>query len=104
MSNELKKSYPENIVVSELKAELPVQELLNNTALRLIQTKDVQIKVQSHAKNIIETGINGIISLEMELHSKWGLDGSTGQSRYKLKFENQNTSVESILTSTLVPI
>lgn len=88
-----RKCYPENIEVSETIAEVKLDSLLRHTAERLCQ---VQIEV-----------LNRLIPRQLkDLHlvSKWGMDGSSGQSLYKQRFDNPNVDDSSIFFTSLVPI
>lgn len=90
-----KKCYPNDIVVNEIQAEVPLQELLNHTCQRLLE---VQSEVLTH----IDLSNNNI--LKLTLFCKWGFDGSSGQSEYKQRFNNESNSDSSIFFTSIVPI
>lgn len=72
-----KQCYPNNVIITECSAEIPLQDLLNHTAQRILQIPSV------HCMNInIE---------KCELLSKWGCDGSNGQSQYRINFDSSTT-------------
>jgi len=72
--------YPKNIMVSELGASVPLQDLLNHTLLRLCETID------------FDENINyGELYTQFKFICKWGCDGSSGHSEYHQKFKNTIT-------------
>lgn len=85
------------MMVNDVSAALPLQELLNHTASRLLllQTEVLQA-VQSIHKN----------ALNLKLQIKWGVDGSSDHARYNQKFENENTenSDANLFATTMVPL
>lgn len=68
-----KECYPDGIVVSETGCYVPLQNLLNHTSGRILKVVSEILAIE------IEAG-------EYELISKWGIDGSSDQSKYRQKF------------------
>lgn len=72
------KCYPTNIEVNEYSAKIPLQDLINHTTKRLLEsinyfgTKDFEDFTQ------------------FDLHFKWGCDGSSGHSEYHQKYYNKS--------------
>lgn len=90
------KCYPENssIEISSSGAKVGLQSLLNHTIERLCETDEV--------KNNIES-----TDTELELISKYGMDGSSGQSQYKQIFRNENGEIQSdasVMMTSIVPL
>ncbi|CAH0546704.1 unnamed protein product [Brassicogethes aeneus] len=90
-----KKCYPKNISISEVKAEFPLQDLLDHTISRIFE---VQEDVFNTYSENVQSNSN------LTLISKWGCDGSSGMSEYKQKFEDDGNSDASIFLASLVPI
>lgn len=90
-----RRCYPQksDIIVNSTFAEVKLQSLLNHTIQRLF---DVQ-------KEVLET-LTPEQLCHLRLISKWGFDGSSGQSLYKQKFESANDNDASIFFTSLVPI
>lgn len=78
-----KQCYPENIIITENSAEIPLQDLLNHTVERLF-------------KMLTLNNINGIMG-EYELLCKWGCDGSSGQAQYRINFSTSQSVTDSDL-------
>ena len=91
------KYYPNNISVTEDSAKVPLQSLLDHTALRIIQEQKEKIT------ETIEK-LEGDEQLNCELMCKWGFDGSSGQSEYKQKSTTCTLDDSSIFCTTLVPL
>lgn len=81
------------ISVSETTAEVKLQALLDHTANQLVVLQDEVLITISDAE-----------LMDLELISKWGFDGSSGQSNYKQCTENKNFDDSSIFITSLVPI
>lgn len=81
-----KLTYPKNIKAEERICQVPLQDLLNHTATRILQT--------------IKDSVEG----KFALICKWGFDGSSGQSQYKQSWEEEGSSDESVFLSSLVPL
>lgn len=82
--------YPpkEAITVTDLKAKVSLQALLDITAARIIKSLSQDIKGKS-----------------MTLISKWGFDGASSQSTYKQNIEGEESGDdEAIFMTTLVPL
>ena len=91
--NELREAkrqcYPGNITVTEDSARVPLQDLLDHTALRIIQQeKDAVTELVENLPPNKE--------LSCKLLCKWGFDGSSGQSEYKQQFSSTEKSDESL--------
>lgn len=84
--------YPpkEFITLSELGAEVELQQLLNHTIDRLIQTCDRNLSQEP----------------KLQATYKWGMDGASGQSLYKQIFNNNsdNCSDASVFMISLLPL
>lgn len=88
-----KKCYPEGIMCTEIKAEVSLQNLLNHTAERLLLSlKEVILHLHPNQRQ------------DLCLISKWGCDGSGSHSQYKQKFQDQESSDEHMMVTTIVPI
>lgn len=89
-----KECYPDpgSIIVTETKAEVRLQSILDITAVRLSMfLTEVLISLPSSKLD------------SFELISKWGCDGSK-QCQYKQKFESESASDSNIFQSSFVPI
>lgn len=75
----------ELVIITETRAEIQLQILLDKTAQWLISAQ----------REVIDTCSSGG-DLSFTLVSKWGCDGSSGHSTYKLKFTNIDTITRSI--------
>nr|CAI5858140.1 unnamed protein product [Callosobruchus analis] len=86
--------YPDelSIRVTEICAEVKLQDLLNHTCLRLF----------IYLEPVIETATQEEKS-DLEIFVKWGSDGSQ-QSQFKVKFENAADTDSNIFQSSLVPL
>lgn len=86
--------YPpeEHIVVTETRAEINIQALLNKTVQRLIEAQSEVIN------SVLPTNSS------FTLVSKWGGDGSSGHSTYKQRFENDEDTDEFLFVFSLVPL
>lgn len=84
--------YPESIKVTETCAEVPLQSLMDHSAIRLCK----------YLNEVLEQMLE--VELEnLELYSKWGCDESE-QTEYKQKFKNEDDSDSHIFQSSLVPL
>lgn len=97
--NAKKKCYPEesDISVSECHAEVKLQSLLNHTVERILSIVDVNV-----IKSLSSIEVNSF-----HLICKWGCDGTSGQSKFKQSFKDNDDgqkSDESIFFTSLVPI
>lgn len=83
------------IYISEVKAEIDLQALLNHTAQRLCLVQE----------QVLEQWLSSSEVSELTLVSKWGCDGSSGHSRYKQKFNDfLEADDEYLFTFSFVPI
>lgn len=78
--NEKKRCYPSNIEIMESGCKIPMQDLLDHTTNRIMQIPNIR-PIESHMYNL-------------EMLYKWGCDGSSGQSQYRMNF-NQSHSPSS---------
>lgn len=82
-----------NIDISDLGVRIPLQSLLDHTAQRLIETCDASLFV-----SVSKSGL--------EMISKWGMDGASGQSAYKQIFKDDlgNCSDNRVFMISMVPL
>lgn len=86
-----KKCYPENLLVTESKAEVKLQNLLDHTTSRLLESQiDILDKFPTNCN--------------MTLIGKWGFDGTTGQSNYKHSFSDPTLDDSSLFVTSYVPL
>lgn len=98
---EAKKScYPENISFTETTAQQPLQDLLDHTSKRLINSEDVKKRIV----DLLEPNLNGYLVVDLCLYGKWGFDGATGQSVYKQRFNLTDSSDKSLFSTMFVPL
>ena len=76
------------INLKESKVEVDLESLLHHTASRILDIKEVEIKINKILSEIDynEKNLNDV------LHCKWGFDGSSGQSEYKQVYSEVNNS------------
>jgi len=90
----------EEISISEKKAEVSLQSLLNHTVNRIVQ---LQKEVIIH--NMMVTGDK---ETEAVLMCSWGFDGSSGHSAYKQSYksvtDNTNLNDQNLFVTTLIPL
>uniref|UniRef100_A0A2A4ITJ8 Uncharacterized protein n=1 Tax=Heliothis virescens TaxID=7102 RepID=A0A2A4ITJ8_HELVI len=91
LSEEKTKSYPEGMVITESSASVPLQNLLDHTTKRILETKSVN-------------EISQITSENLTLYSKWGSDGASGQSEYLQKFSTEEVSDSHLYMTSVVPL
>ncbi|BES91384.1 Hypothetical protein NTJ_04193 [Nesidiocoris tenuis] len=86
------KCYPPNIEISEISAKVPLQSLLDHTVTRIFESRS-----DSETNNWPE---------ELMLHTKWGIDGASGQSEYKQRFsaDNNDASDSHLFLTSIVPL
>lgn len=73
--------------VTEISAEVDLQTLMRRTAESICELCDVQDKTS-----------------KLSLICKWGMDGSSGHSRYKQTFENESHTDEFLFFIAFVPL
>ena len=81
------KCHPGNIAINENSAEVPLQNLLDHTALRIIEDQKEVIT------NVVE-GLDDDEQMLCKLVCKYGFDGSSGQSEYKQQFSSPEKTEE----------
>lgn len=72
--------YPREIKITETKAEIDLQNLLDHTVERIFKTFDEKI-------------VSDIDKEELVLISKWGCDGASGQNEFKQNFSEDSIEV-----------
>lgn len=82
----------EDVMVTEMRAEIKLQSIMDKTAQRLISAQH----------EVITSCFPG--DSTFTLVSKWGCDGSSGHSTYKQKFSDSNDSDEFLFVFSLVPL
>ncbi|KMQ84811.1 hypothetical protein RF55_17077 [Lasius niger] len=82
-----------DVTITETSAEVKLQALLNHTTERILLVQNDVIK--SLLQKTVE---------HMNLICKWGYDGSSGQSDYKQKFADENSSDGNVFLTSLVPL
>lgn len=89
-----KKCYPskEGIIITESSAEVKLQNLLDHTASRIIDSQE----------DVLNRFNNEELS-SLILISKWGFDGSTGHSEYSQKSDNEYSD-QDLFVSSMVPL
>ena len=110
---EKQKCYPEGIKVEEFQATIPLQNLLDHTAQRLVvgQQTAIDVCMMSNTPNDV-TQINNNNQtaqekLSLELLYKYGIDGSGDQALYSMKYDQErhnDINETSILSSFICPI
>lgn len=88
-----KEAIPRNCQVTETSAEVNLQELMDHTAKRILSSMN-DMELQS-----LPTSLNML--------SKWGCDGSSGQSAYKQTIssaDGQTVSDANLFMASLVPL
>lgn len=82
-----------SIKITESSSEVELQQLLNHTAQRILQTQE----------EVIATLTDKELQ-NLKFFCKWGCDGSSGQSEYKQTFEGESISDASIFFTSVVPL
>lgn len=96
LQNTKKMCYPsrEAIKVTEISAEVKLQELLDQTIQRIVKTREEVLALLSSQHD----------PLSLTLVCKWGCDGSSGNSVYKQRFETKDQDDENMFLISLVPL
>ena len=89
-----RRCYPDDIKVDDFKAVVPLQNLLNHTAQRILQVQEDVISAQP-------VGPKSLI-----LVCKWGFDSATGQHLYHQKSNQSTETVDenSLFVTNVVPL
>jgi hypothetical protein len=88
---------PNTVRITESHAEVQLRSLLEHTTRRIVEMQKEVVIQEMRAKNVQQETATLIVS--------WGLDGSTGQSRYKqLRFDGLPMNDSSLVATTLVPL
>ena len=82
------------VTVTASSAEVSLQALLNHTAERLLQIPAVREAAATACHSATEPPL-------LTLHIKWGMDGSTGHSQYKMADSEDDSQ---LLLTSLVPL
>lgn len=85
--------YPSNIQITETRAEVSVQALLNHTSERILHVQNDTIKTL--CPEILKNA---------RLILTWWCDGSSGHSEYKQKFTDESSSDANVFITSLVPL
>lgn len=85
--------YPSDITVTEISAEVKLQALLDHTFERILMSQ----------LDVLATFSKQTVS-SLKCMIKWGCDGSSGQSEYKQKFSDGNSSDANVFLTSLVPL
>jgi len=91
--NAKKLCYPDDLYISESACKVSIQNLLNHTASRIIQSLNFK-KIE-------------LTTTYFEMLCKWGCDGSSGQAQYKQKFDHSYATTitdSDIFLFSLVPL
>ena len=82
--------YPTPIEITDISAKVTLQSLLDHTCKRILMIDSVDLQESS----------------QLRLYTKWGCDGSSGQSEYKqiLHDESSLISDSNLFVASLVPI
>lgn len=92
ISNAKADCYPLNMVITERGASLALQDLLNHTTERIFMIEEVKkCAMESYSRSFT-------------LFSKWGCDGSSGNSNYRQNFTDLTISDDSVFVVSLVPL
>lgn len=88
-----KNCYPNNIEITEKSAKVGLQDLLDHTSRRILNTK-TQVDIEALEED------------HLTLHTKWGCDGASGQSEYMQKFSNpsMDLSDSNLFMTSIVPL
>ncbi|KAJ8676588.1 hypothetical protein QAD02_012375 [Eretmocerus hayati] len=79
-----KRCYPENVYITERKAWVELQDLLNHSCNRILMTIDDSVLAEFRGKQFI-------------FHVKWGLDGASAQQTIKQKWLEAANQIENLL-------
>ena len=82
--------------LTEVSAEVPLQALLEHTAIRIVELQE-EVILQYHCSTKESTN-------EAQLICTWGFDGSSSQSNYKQAFQNDDADDSSMFATTVVPL
>lgn len=90
-----KKCRPSELELTNNSANIPVQNLLDHTAERIIAIQENKLVPFSKSSEIHE--------IEVTLTSKWGFDGSSGQSQYNQEVQTGHDD-SNLFAVTLTPL
>jgi len=85
--------YPSDVTITETRAEVKLQALLDHISARLLQVQHDVIKKLSPQT---------VSKLRFIL--KWGCDGSSSQNEYKQKFSDADSSDANVFLTSVVPL
>lgn len=91
--NKGQKSYPDNTDITEISVKLRLQDLLDHTSKRILETKtqdDIEALEEEH----------------FILHTKWGCDGASGQKEYMQNFSDFTVDISdsNLFMTSIVPL
>lgn len=92
VQTEKKKSYPNDLKVTETEAEVSLQTLLDHTATRILQSQKPVFDPMCSENS------------EMVLFSKWGFDGSSSHTQFKQRFVSEAADDKYMFLTCLVPL
>lgn len=87
------KCYPMNMQITDISAEVPLQNLVDHTVSRIAENqKELLVSLNDHS------------DLDLEITYKWGADGCGSQKNYKQKFEKEDSDDSNVFITSLVPL
>ncbi len=92
-----KTCYPPGINISDFKAEVPLQNLLDKTASSLLLSQKMVV-------DLIRSQSAHTMPLSFELLSKYGFDGNGNHSLYAMKYDNTNSDVSETVKLTCLQL
>ena len=92
---------PSSLTVTAGSAKVALQALLDHTAERLLQVPAVREAVASACLSTADLSAEPAAPPRLMLHVKWGMDGSTGHSQYKMADSEEDSQ---LLLTSLVPL
>lgn len=96
IQKEKKKCVPEGVVVSAFKASVSLQKLQDHTSSRIIELIEPNIESYMSEKNMQ--------SIDITMTSKYGFDGSSGQSQFNQELCNSVFDDSNIFAVTFTPL
>ncbi len=84
---------PEEIVCDGISAKVPLNNLIRHTIKRLVESDEEAFVSYFPADHFSR--------VELTMHFSWGFDGSTGQSQYHQKAQNENETSQKFTDASL---
>lgn len=99
-----KKLEPDNIIIDDTKASIPLQDLVNSTSSRLVEIIQPNIN-ETIDYNISNNLLMDTPEIECNLICSWGMDGTTGQSQYH-QADSEGNLIEdhSLFVASMTPL